>query len=85
MALRSPYAVTIWDYIHRGMPLNKEGTLTPDESYSLTAFLLFKNDVIKEDVVLDQQSLPNVVMPNRNGAADAPEWKHGMPRLQGYP
>jgi S-disulfanyl-L-cysteine oxidoreductase SoxD len=85
MALRSPYAVTIWDYIRRGMPLNREGTLKPDEVYSLTAFLLFKNDVIKEDEVMDAQTLPKVSMPNRKGFADLPEWKHGTPRLQGYP
>jgi len=85
MALRSPYAVTIWDYISRGMPLNREGTLKPDEVYALTAFLLFKNDVIKEDEVMDQQTLPKVNMPNRTGFADLPQWKHGVPRLQGYP
>ena len=56
MALRSPFAVTIWDYINRGMPLGKEGTLKPDEVYALTAFLLYKNDVIKEDEVMDAQS-----------------------------
>ena len=85
MALRSPYAVTIWDYISRGMPLNREGTLKPDEVYALTAFLLFKNDVIKEDEVMDQQTLPKVNMPNRAGFADLPQWKHGVPRLQDYP
>ncbi len=67
------------------MPLNKEGTLTPDESYSLTAFLLFRNDVIKEDEVMDRQSLPKVNMPNKNGFAKLPEWKHGTPRLADYP
>jgi S-disulfanyl-L-cysteine oxidoreductase SoxD len=86
MALRSPYAVTIWDYINRGMPLNREGTLKPDEVYALTAFLLYKNEVIKsDDEVMDQQSLPKVQMPNRNGFADIPEWKHATPRLAGYP
>jgi mono/diheme cytochrome c family protein len=85
MALRSPYAVTIWDYINRGMPLNREGTLKPDEVYALTAFLLFKNEVIKEDDVMDNQSLPKVQMPNRNGFAELPEWKHGTPRLKNYP
>ena len=69
MALRSPYATTMWDYINRGMPLSKEGTLKPDEVYALTAFLLYKNDVIKEDEVLDAQSLPKVKMPNRDGFA----------------
>ncbi len=85
MALRSPYAVTLWDYINRGMPLFKEGTLKPDEVYSLTAFLLAKNEVIKEGDVMDQQSLPKVKMPNVNGFSDAPPWKHGQRRLAGYP
>jgi len=85
MALRSPYATTIWDYISRGMPLNKEGTLKPAEVYAITASLLYKNDVIKEDEVMDAQSLPKVNMPNKNGFADMPVWKHGVPRLAGYP
>jgi cytochrome c len=53
--------------------------------YALTAFLLYKNGVIKEEEVMDAQSLPKVRMPNRNGFALPPEWKHGEPRLQGYP
>jgi len=85
MAVHSPFATTIWDYINRGMPLGKEGTLSPNEVYALTAFLLYKNDVIKEDEVMDAQSLPKVRMPNRDGFALPPEWKHGTPRLQGYP
>jgi cytochrome c len=85
MALHSPFATTIWDYINRGMPLGKEGSLTPNEVYALTAFILYKNDVIKEDEVLDKQSLATVKMPNRDGFALPPEWKHGEPRLQGYP
>ncbi len=86
MALHSPYGTVIWDYINRGMPLGKEGSLTPDEVYSLTAFLLFKNGVIKEDEVIDQQSLPKLNMPNRNGyALPTEEWKPARARLQGYP
>jgi cytochrome c len=85
MAIHSPFATSLWDYINRGMPIGKEGTLTPNEVYALTAFLLFKNDVIKEDEVMDQQSLPKVNMPNRNGFALPPDYKHGEPRLQGYP
>jgi mono/diheme cytochrome c family protein len=84
MGVHSPFATTIWDYINRGMPLGKEGTLTPNEVYALTAFLLYKNDVIKEDEVMDARSLPKVKMPNRNGFALPPEWKHGTPRLEGY-
>ena len=84
MGAHSPFATTIWDYINRGMPLGKEGTLSPNEVYALTAFLLYKNDVIKEDEVMDAQSLPKVKMPNRDGFALPPAWEHGMPRLQGY-
>jgi cytochrome c len=85
MAVSAPFATTMWDYIHRGMPLGREGSLTPDEVYSLTAFLLFKNDVIKEDDVLDAQSLPKIKMPNAGGYTEHPEWKHNTPRLVNYP
>jgi cytochrome c len=85
LPIRSPYATTVWDYINRAMPLNQEGTLTADEVYALTAFLLYKNDVIPEDEELDAQSLPKVEMPNREGFAPLPDWKPGTPRLQGYP
>lgn len=79
MALHSPYATTIWDYINRGMPFGKEGSLKPDEVYSITAFLLSKNGVIPEDQVLNEKTLPQVKMPNHDGYV-LPEWKHGMPR-----
>lgn len=86
MALHSPYATVMWDYINRGMPLGKEQTLKPDEVYALTAYLLFKNGVIKEDEVMDQQSLPKVVMPGRHDFSMPPEeWKHAQPRLRNYP
>jgi len=67
------------------MPLNREGTLTHDEVYALTALLLYWNDLVAEDEVLDAQSLPMVVMPNRDNWAPLPDWKPGMPRLAGYP
>jgi len=85
MAFHSPYATTIWDYINRAMPLNEEGTRKPIEVYALTAYLLYKNGIIREDEVMDAQSLPKVKMPNRDHFALAPEWEHGTPRLQGYP
>jgi len=84
LPLRAPHATTVWDYINRGMPLNREGTLTPDEVYSLTAYLLFINDVIKEDEVLDAKTLPNVKMPIGDDYARLPEWKPKTPRLKGY-
>ena len=85
LPIRAPFATVVWDYVNRGMPLNREGTLTADEVYALTAFLLFRNGVIAEDEVLDAQSLPKVKMPMRDAPAALPEWKHGTPRLKGYP
>jgi mono/diheme cytochrome c family protein len=85
LPLRAPFATTVWDYINRGMPLNREGTLTANEVYSLTAFLLYINGVIPEDQALDEQSLPKVKMPIGDKYASLPEWKPRTPRLKGYP
>jgi S-disulfanyl-L-cysteine oxidoreductase SoxD len=62
-----PYATTIWDFINRAMPRDAEGTLSPSEVYAVTAFILFKNGIIKETDVLDKKSLVEVKMPNRDG------------------
>lgn len=85
LPLRSPYATVVWDYINRGMPLGQEGTLTPNEVYALTAYLLFLNKVIPEDQVLDQQSLPKVKMPIGDEFGKPHDWKRNAPRLEGYP
>jgi cytochrome c len=85
LPLRAPFATTVWDYINRAMPLNREGTLTPDEVYALTAFLLFINDLIPEEQVLDARSLPKVKMPIGDAYASLPDWKPRTPRLKGYP
>jgi S-disulfanyl-L-cysteine oxidoreductase SoxD len=85
VALRAPFATIVWDYIRRGMPLGREGTLTADEVYALTAYLLFVNKVIPEDEVLDQQSLPKVKMPIGDQCGRLPDWKPGTRRLEGYP
>jgi len=85
LPLTAPYATIVWDYIHRGMPLGKEGSLTANEVYSLTAYLLFLNKVIPEDQVLDKESLPKVKMPMASDDyGRLPDWKHGAPRLAGY-
>ena len=84
LPLRAPHATTVWDYINRAMPLNREGTLTADEVYALTAYMLFINDVIKEDEVLDAKTLPMVKMPIGENYARLPEWKPRTPRLKGY-
>ncbi len=75
-----PYATTVWDFINRAMPRGQSGTLTANEVYALTAFILAKSNIIKEDDVLDAMTLPKVQMPNRNGFvpprfADIPDEK----------
>jgi len=62
-----PYATTVFDYIRRAMPFTAPQSLTNDEVYSLTAYLLALNGIIDEDDVMNARSLARVRMPNRNG------------------
>lgn len=85
LPIRSPYATTVWDYINRGMPLNREGSLSPDQVYAITALLLYWNDLIEEDEVMNRETLPLVEMPNADTWAPLPDWAPGQPRWPGYP
>ena len=62
-----PFATTIFDYIRRAMPRYAEGSLKADDVYSLTAFILYRNEIIKEDDVINATTLPKIKMPNRDG------------------
>jgi S-disulfanyl-L-cysteine oxidoreductase SoxD len=62
-----PYATTLFDYIRRAMPFNAPQTLSNDDVYAVCAYILYLNDIIPEDGVLDRASLPKVKMPNRDG------------------
>ena len=62
-----PYATTVFDYIRRAMPFPAPGSLSNDDVYALTAYLLHKNAVVVENFVANRESLPAVVMPNRDG------------------
>ncbi len=62
-----PYATTVFNYIRRSMPYMAPMSLTNEEYYAITAFILNKNDIISEDKVIDKNSLPKVTMPNRDG------------------
>jgi S-disulfanyl-L-cysteine oxidoreductase SoxD len=66
-----PYATTLFDYIRRAMPIVQPQSLTDDEVYALTAYLLFLNGVIAESDVMDATTLPAVVMPNRDNFVSA--------------
>ena len=60
-----PYATTVFDYVRRAMPPTAPGSLTNDEVFALTAFLLNANELIPADAVMDQATLPKVQMPAR--------------------
>jgi cytochrome c len=62
-----PYAPILFDYIRRAMPMDKPQTLTANEVYALSAYLLQLNGLVPADAVMDAQSLPRVQMPNRDG------------------
>lgn len=60
-----PYATTLYDYIHRAMPFTAPGTLTPDQTYAVTAFLLSREGIIPPGTRLDAKSLTAIQMPAR--------------------
>jgi cytochrome c len=62
-----PYPTTLFDYIYRAMPFVAPGSLSAEAVYALCAFLLHANGIVSEDVVMDQDTLPAVRMPNRDG------------------
>ena len=61
-----PYATTLFDYINRAMPTGAPGSLAPDQVYGLVAWLLFRNEIIEEEAVMNRQSVPLVAMPARD-------------------
>ena len=60
-----PYATTLFDYVRRAMPYTQSHSLTDDEVYAVTAYLLHLNGIIAETSVMDAETLPKVRMPNR--------------------
>ena len=62
-----PSAPTLFDFNWRAMPMDKPGSLTADEAYAVTAYLLFADGVIGETARMDARALSRVRMPNRNG------------------
>ncbi|WP_128544731.1 c-type cytochrome [Larkinella soli] len=75
-----PYATTLFDYIRRAMPYNAPGSLTSDEVYSLTAYLLHANRLLDSTAVLNARSLPKVVMPARKFFV--PDDRRGGPEVR---
>lgn len=62
-----PYATTLFDYVKRAMPLYTPGSLSNDEVYAISAYILSEAKIVGPDATLDASTLPQVQMPNRNG------------------
>jgi hypothetical protein len=62
-----PYATTLFDYVRRAMPTTAPMSLTNDEVYAVSAYVLNMNGIIAENDVMNAQTLPAVRMPNRDG------------------
>lgn len=65
-----PYATTLFDYVRRAMPYDKPMSLSSDEVYAVSAYILSLNGIIPENATIDAGTLPKVNMPNRNGFVD---------------
>ena len=68
-----PYSTTLFDYVRRAMPITNPLSLTNDEVYAVSAYVLFLNGIVDEGAVMDATTLPHVKMPNRDGFVD--EWR----------
>ncbi len=73
-----PYASTLWDYIRRAMPFPAPQSLTVDEVYAITAYVLNLNDLVDDDFVLNRDNFSTIEMPNKNGffVDDRPDVKN---------
>jgi cytochrome c len=67
-----PYATSVWNYVNRAMPFNEPGTLTHSQVYAAVAYILYLNDIVGENEVLNAKTLPKVRMPNRDGFVSDP-------------
>jgi cytochrome c len=75
------HATTLWDYINRAMPFPNSKSLTANEVYAVTAYVLNLSDVVKAGTTLDEKSLPQLKMPNQNGFTT----DHGFMTVSGKP
>lgn len=65
-----PYLSTVWDYVHRAMPFGDAQSLTADETYALTAYVLYLNDLVDDEFELTRENFTQVAMPNAGGFYD---------------
>lgn len=65
-----PHLSTVVDYVHRAMPFGEAQSLTADEVYAITAYLLYLNEIVADDFVLSPETFASVQMPNAEGFFD---------------
>lgn len=73
-----PYLSTVFDYVHRSMPFGSAQTLSVDETYAITAFLLYSNGMVEDDFILSNENFTEITMPNVDGFRpdDRPETEY---------
>ncbi|MGI9418256.1 MAG: c-type cytochrome [Geminicoccaceae bacterium] len=62
-----PYATTLFDYVKRAMPFDAPGSMSDDDIYAVSAYILHRGDIIEADAVMDASTLAAVEMPNKDG------------------
>lgn len=67
-----PYATSVFNYVNRAMPFNEPGALSPPQVYAAVAYILYLNDIVGENEVLNAKTLPKIRMPNRDGFVSDP-------------
>ncbi|WP_371039176.1 c-type cytochrome [Rhodosalinus sp. FB01] len=79
-----PYLSTVWDYVHRSMPYGNAQSLSTDEVYAITAYLLYSNFLVEDDFVLTNENFAEIEMPNADGFIidDRPETEYTIWRTE---
>ncbi len=75
-----PYLSTVFDYVHRSMPFGSAQTISADETYAITAFILYSNGLVEDDFVLSKDNFTEITMPNADGfiTDDRPEVEYPL-------
>lgn len=81
LGMKLNYATTLYDYIYRAMPWTNPQSLTADQTYAVTAYVLHLNEIVPADFELSDRNILQVQMPNRNGMTTA----HGLASVKGKP
>lgn len=75
-----PHLSTLWDYVHRSMPFGEAQVLTADETYAITAYILYSNYLVEDDFTLSKDNFADIELPNAGGfiVDDRPETEYPL-------